>query len=117
MDEVDRLAIDLGLELAERVESLLLGTPVVGVPPVLDQFAEVVDRHAVLPSGPVDLVGKACVLQAMAQIVEDRVFNLDVKRFDRLAQGMLPITSTPYRWSDPARSSLNNAPGMITRVA
>ncbi len=111
MDEVDRLPVNPGLELAERVQPIFLDPPVVAVEPVVDQLAQVVGRDAVLPPGAVDLIREAGPLQAMVQVLENRFVNLNVERINRLAHVVLsasrrsrwwqrrgqarPITSTP----------------------
>ena len=73
MDEMDRLAIDPGAEVRQLVEPRLLRAPVVLVAPVRHQPAQVVDRHAVLPAGAVDLVREAGARQSALQVREDRV--------------------------------------------
>ena len=51
MDEVDRLAIDLGRGLGIGVELGLGGSPVVVIGPGLGQAGQVVGRDAALPAG------------------------------------------------------------------
>jgi len=59
MDEVDRDASDLGAELRERIELLLLCSPVKGVLPVVYQFLEVRSIRAVIPACSFYLIGPA----------------------------------------------------------
>ena len=67
----------VGAEVRELVEPRLLRAPVVLVAPVLDQLAQVADRDAVLPAGVVDLVGEAGRSQAVGEVVEDQVADVD----------------------------------------
>ena len=84
MDEVDRLAVDVGAEVGELVEPRLVDAPVIGVTPVLDQLAQVVDRDPVLPARPLDLVGKARPRQTGAEILQNGVVDADFERLDGL---------------------------------
>ena len=77
VDEVDRLPVDVGAEVGELVQARLLRAPVVRVAPVRHQLAQVVDRDPVLPAGVLDLVGEAGLREAVAQVVEDRVVDVD----------------------------------------
>src|SRR5208283_1715268 len=115
MDEVDRLPVDRGPELVERVQSGLLGAPVVRVPPVLDQLTEVVDWDAVLPTRPVHLIRKAGPLQAMAQILEEGIFKLDVKLIDRLAHRSGPGSDSGSSRLRPDRSRRRRTASVIRR--
>src|SRR5215207_9143391 len=52
VEEVDRLAVDLGRELREGVESRLLLPPVEPGAPILGKFFEVLERHTAAPVEP-----------------------------------------------------------------
>ena len=93
MDEVDRLPVDPGTEVGEAVEAGLLPTPVVGVQPVLDQFAQVGDRDAGVPLGPRDLVREAGTAEAAVQVLEVRLVHPDVKGLDWVGHRLrTPVT-------------------------
>ena len=70
-------------------------SPVVDVPPVLDQLAQVVDGDAVLPAGVFDLVGEAGLGQARSEVVEDRIVDPD--RNGSIAS----VTDRPHRLRRP----------------
>ena len=82
--EVNAEAVDLGAEAGEElVQHPFLGAPVVGAAPVLDQFADVGKRGAVVPAYVRELVGKADAVEAAAQAVENAVGNVDGPRGER----------------------------------
>ena len=82
VDEVDIQTVHLGLEVAEGVELGFLGAPVELSPPMLDQFFQVGQVAAVVPSGVGNLIGPAGVGQALLQVLQDTVFHGDGKRSD-----------------------------------
>ena len=88
VDEVDRLAVDPSAEVLELVQPRLLSPPVVRVTPVLDQLAHVSDRDPVLPARAVDLIREAGPLETAAEVLQDRVLDVDVELLDRVAQGI-----------------------------
>jgi hypothetical protein len=77
VDEVQVDAGHLGRELAEAVEPRLVRAPVVAVLPVRDQVLHVGEARAEGPLGAGGLVGPPHAGQALAQIGERRVGNLD----------------------------------------
>src|SRR5579884_2395449 len=83
VEEVDALAVDLRDELVERVEPRLLLAPVVPVPPVLDELAQVAELRAVVPARARDLLGKPRAREALAQVVENCFGDVDREPFDR----------------------------------
>jgi hypothetical protein len=74
------------------VEPGLLRAPVVLVAPVVEQLAQVVDRHAVLPAGAVDLIGEARPRQAITQVVQHGVVDADLEPLD-VGHAALPVTA------------------------
>jgi len=82
VQEVHRLAVDLGGELWDLVEARLVFPPVVADPPVLDQFDEVPLADAVGPADAGELVGPAGAGQPVAQVVQIGLRNVDAKRLE-----------------------------------
>ena len=82
VNEVKIDVVDLRLVLVEGVEQPLLGTPVEGVAPVLAELAEIAELGAVDPVG-LDLVGKTRAREALAQVFEHGVGNVDAKFLHR----------------------------------
>src|SRR5262249_54759649 len=90
MDEVDRLAVDLGAEVRKLVEPRFLRPPVVLVTPVLHQLPQVVDGNPALPAAPLDLVREAGLCQPATQVLPDRVVDADLESVDGLTHRSLP---------------------------
>ena len=83
---VDALAVDLGQEVVQPVETALLRPPVEAVAPVGHQLAEVGEIRSLLPAGLRRRGGPSRPGEPMAQVIEVvvRDFNaerLDVRRF------------------------------------
>ena len=76
---VDVDAVDLAEELGPGVERGLLGAPVVLVAPVVAQLAHVSDVGSVVPAGVGDGVGPAGAVEAVAEVVEDAVGDVDAE--------------------------------------
>jgi hypothetical protein len=75
--EVQVQSVDRGGELGELVQARLVRPPVVGGEPVLDQLPQVGERDAVLPAGGGQLLRPAGEGQAVAQVVELGLRDLD----------------------------------------
>lgn len=80
--EVDVGAVDLGRELIEAVHARLARSPVVLVAPVRDEILEVAELGAVVPARAGELLREACPCEALMQVVEDRLRNVDAVRGD-----------------------------------
>lgn len=76
---VDVDAVDLAKELRPGVEGGLLGAPVVLVAPVVAELADVGDVRAVVPGGVRNGVGPAGAVEAVAEVVEDGVGDVDTE--------------------------------------
>src|SRR5262249_48714847 len=77
-------AVDVRLELIERVQALLLGSPVVLVTPVVDEALEVRQVRTVIPSGIRELVGETALSQPPFQIGQDTILNVNFEGDDGL---------------------------------
>jgi hypothetical protein len=82
VQEVDVLAVDGGDELRELVELRLLFAPVVAVLPVLGKLFQVPERHAPAPTDAGQLSRPAGASQALPQIFEIVLRDLDPERAD-----------------------------------
>ena len=82
VDEVDRLVVDGGPVVLELVQPRLLRAPVVRLAPVVDELGQVVERDPVLPARPLDLVRDTGLGQAVAQVVEDGIVDVDLEALD-----------------------------------
>ena len=80
VQEVDALAVDGGRELREGVEPRFLGAPVEAVLPVGDEFGEVGLADAVVPAGAGEFAGPAGFGEAVVQLVEVRLGDVDAER-------------------------------------
>ncbi len=98
MDEVDLLAVDVGEEVRPPVEPIFLGAPVERRLPVLAQALQIREVGAVVPTGSRDLIGPAGAGQAVAEIVEHRLRNLDAKRPDVVAHTNETLLRRPRWW-------------------
>ncbi len=81
VDEVDRLAVDLGDEVRVRVEPLLDGSPVERAPGV-DGLLEVVVRRPVVPRVARGGLREAGVLETSGQVVQLGLGDLDAEGSD-----------------------------------
>jgi hypothetical protein len=86
VDEVDVLAVDLRGEVVELVEPCLTGTPVVGVVPVRDQLPQEAQLGPVVPARVGDLLREPRAREALPEVVEDILGDVDVERLDAVAQ-------------------------------
>ena len=77
VDEVDAETVHAGPEVGERVHRALLTPPVESRAPVLDDVPEVGEAGAVVPAGALDLVRPARAAEALPQVVERRLRNVD----------------------------------------
>src|SRR5262249_58291447 len=84
MNEVNVDAVDVCLELIERVQALLLGSPVVLVTPVVDEALEVRQVRTVVPSGIRELVGETALSQPPFQVGQDTILNVNFEGDDGL---------------------------------
>jgi hypothetical protein len=82
VDEVDADVVDVGLEVRELVERLLLLSPVVTFPPIREQFPEVVDVGACVPPRAFDLVRPPGIRQPLLQVGQQVRRDVDLKRPD-----------------------------------
>jgi len=82
MGEVDGRPVDDGGELRPRVEFGLGRAPVVGVPPVVREFAQIGGRDAVRPAGGREIVRPAGAVEPCVEVVEVALRNVDTERRD-----------------------------------
>jgi hypothetical protein len=81
MDEVQRLLVELGAEVRPGVQAVFDGAPVELVPPVGERVGEVVVRNAVRPVVARGGLGKAGAAEALGEVVELGLRDLD-REFD-----------------------------------
>jgi hypothetical protein len=74
---VDALPVDLGDGGLECVEPRFVRTPVVRVLPVLEQRLEITELGAHLPRDTRELIGEPRACEALAQVVEDGLRDVD----------------------------------------
>ena len=79
VDEMDRLAVDLGRELGIAVERCLLGTPVEVRRPIPRQIGEVFAGHAPLPARGWRLFRETCSEQTRSKVGEIDFGDVDAK--------------------------------------
>ena len=84
MDEMDANAIDLGAEVSELVDGLLLRPPVELILPVVAKLSHVVQVGAVVPASTCNLVRPAGAGEAVGEIVEDRLGDVDGEGLDHV---------------------------------
>ena len=82
MNEMDLDPVDRRFELVELVQPPLLGPPVVLVAPVDDKLTEVGQVGAVVPIGAGELVGKPRASQALLQVCQLALRDLDPEGHD-----------------------------------
>ena len=75
--EVHGGAIDVGTEVGQVVEALLLGPPVVTIAPTVDEPLEELLRDTVRPVARADRRNRAVPVQPLAEIIEYGVGNVD----------------------------------------
>jgi hypothetical protein len=103
-DEMDAHAVHVGDTVLETVEPPLLAPPVEPVGPVLEQVTKVVQVNALRPWFPRRRVRPARVSNALPQILDNRVRDLDSERIDahpKMIVGVDPSQTS----SRPAASS------------
>src|SRR5262249_40160752 len=83
MDEMDIDTVDIGLELVECVQPLLLNSPVVFVAPIFDETLEIYQIRAVVPPCVRKLVGEACLCQPPLQVHQHTFRNLNLEGHNR----------------------------------
>ena len=77
---MDALPVRLGDVLVERVDAGLGGPPVELVAPVGEQIGEVAALGALVPARTLDLVRQPGAGEAVAQVLQDGVRDVDPKR-------------------------------------
>ena len=82
VQEVDFLTVDPGRVLRVGVQARLLGTPVEAAAPVLGELAQVADRHPTLPHRPGQAGRPPCPGEAVGQVVEVRLRDVDPEFLD-----------------------------------
>jgi hypothetical protein len=80
VDKMNAQAIDGGAKVCQAVQCLLLGPPVKPRPPVVDELLEIGQMRAIVPRRPRDLIGPAGVGEALAQVRQDLVRNVNGER-------------------------------------
>jgi hypothetical protein len=89
VDEVHGLPVDLGEVLREGVDPLLHRSPVELALPVLDRLLQVVVRRAVVPVVARCRLGEPGACEALLEVVEVRLRDLDAERADVGGAGAL----------------------------
>src|SRR6266446_9691548 len=102
MQEVDADAIQVGLELRESVEPGFDSAPVVIARPIFADFLHVLEGNPLRPIRNGLQVRPAGGAQALFQILEIRVANMNLERPDFIAHGLL-LSATPG--SAPCRNA------------
>src|SRR5207244_13069132 len=99
------------------VEALFLGAPVELRAPVVAQVLQVEEVGAVVPARARDLIGPARARQALAQVVELRLGNLDAERRD-VVRHVLDATAAAPRAAraKAARAADTAAPRAANRA-
>src|ERR1044072_2264183 len=82
VDEMEPDAIDVGTEMVEGIETVLLLLPVERVAPIVAKLCKEFRVGAILPTRAFDDVGPARSTQPVLEIVQDRSLHVDVKRAD-----------------------------------
>src|SRR5260370_3097781 len=77
MEKVQAEAVNGGLELRKTVQQAFLCAPVVGLAPVGHQLLEIVQVRPIVPASTGYLVRPAGPLQALLQIAETVIIDLD----------------------------------------
>src|SRR5260370_32845194 len=90
MQEVDADAIQVGVELRERVEPGFDSAPVVIAGPIIAEFLHVLEGNPLRRIRNGLQVRPAGGAQALFQILEIRVADIDLERPDFIAHGLLP---------------------------
>ena len=83
MNEVNINAVNIGFELAERVQPFLLSAPVVFITPIFDEALQKRQVRAVVPPRVGKLVRKARLSQAAFQVGQHGIRNLNFEWDDR----------------------------------
>ena len=100
VQEVDRLAVDLGGELRVRVEAGLERAPVERRAPVLRPGLHLAERDAVLGARAGDLVGPPGAGQPVLEVVELGLRDVDAEGLDGAHGGLLDLErNTSFRYS------------------
>src|SRR5260370_28983108 len=107
MQEVDADAIQVGVELRESVEPGLDFAPVVIARPIFADFVHVLERNPLRRIRNGLRVGPAGGAQALFQILEIRVADLNLERPDFIAHGLL--LSSPFRVVAPRLSATSHS--------
>ena len=113
VDEVDVHAVDLGLELRQRVELLLAAAPVVPVQPVAGERLRRCQLHSLRAVGDELLAGPACRFDTPAQVVDRLLRKLDVERPD-LGRG---LDAGAHDELPSSRSDLNAARSSPAKIS
>src|SRR5690349_14968554 len=79
MNEVHIEIVDGGTKLRIGVQPPLLTTPIERGYPIVDQFAQVAGLRAVLPAHTIQMIGPSGASQALPQIRQDTVRNVDAE--------------------------------------
>jgi hypothetical protein len=90
VDEVEAEAVDLGAEVGEAVDALLLLSPVETALPVLDQLPHVGEVRPVVPVSAGDLVRSSRAGEAFPQVIENLLGNSHLKRLDVHVGAIMP---------------------------
>lgn len=105
MDRVDALAVDLAGELRNRVDRRLGGPPVERVGPEVADGADDLEIGPVRPRGRVELIGPPRAVQAVAQIDQNVVGNVDDEPL-RVAGGQGGATQKVTAFSGSSTAAL-----------
>ncbi len=87
VDEVEALAIEIGAEMRQAVQDLLLAAPVELGAPVLDEIPQVGQAGAIFPTRSRRLVAEPGPVQPVPQVVESLPIHVDAVRVDSHSGG------------------------------
>jgi hypothetical protein len=82
VDQVQAEAVDVRAEVRQRVDRALLRAPVEPGLPVAHELAHVAEARAVVPARALDLVRPARAREALAEVVEHGLRDVDGERSD-----------------------------------
>src|SRR5439155_6289369 len=103
VDEVNAEPADVGAELQEGIEPAFRGAPVVAVAPVRHEVAQVREVRAVGPAPAGDLVGEPGAGEALAEVGEGGVGNVDAERLDVHGVVLFLVAAVGQPWARRAR--------------
>jgi hypothetical protein len=84
MEEMNVEAINFGLKLAKAIEPRLAGSPIIMVPPMMDERFDLIALCALAPIVDQLCLGPTRAINPLAQILQLRLGNVEGKGVDCL---------------------------------